>query len=307
MKAGPERGITMSKVGSNLAAAVATVVCIAFVFCTVTPFSGAIAVDRDPPVTNASLAGTLGNNGWYVSNVSVNFTAIDNGSGVNCTMYGLDGGDYLVYNGSLTIGDGVHNLSFYSIDNQSNIEALQNVTVRVDTLPPGVSYKRSGQKASKGWFEGDVEVTIYVVDGISGTYNNSTRYSLDGSSWHNYTGPFTVGVRPSGPIYYNCTDFAGNYARGDIFLYFPPASLDMGMIIGDTTYQGGQATPTPTPTPTPAPTPTPNPQPTPTPTPSPTPEASGSNNTLAISILVAVLVLLVIGGAAAYLFVLKPK
>src|SRR5437899_1104991 len=51
------------------------------------PRSGAVSAEPDgtPPVTNASLSGRLGNDGWWLSTVSVTLTASDDNSGVAST------------------------------------------------------------------------------------------------------------------------------------------------------------------------------------------------------------------------------
>src|SRR5690348_13090242 len=55
-------------------------------------FSQNITVERKKPITTAHLAGTLGNNNWYVSDVTVSFTydvLVDSGV---VTHHKLDGG-----------------------------------------------------------------------------------------------------------------------------------------------------------------------------------------------------------------------
>ncbi|MDI6707498.1 MAG: hypothetical protein QME47_00155 [Candidatus Thermoplasmatota archaeon] len=46
-----------------------------------------IKIDKNPPETSHPASGTLGNNGWYTSNVSVTLTSWDSTSGVNYTKY----------------------------------------------------------------------------------------------------------------------------------------------------------------------------------------------------------------------------
>ncbi len=77
----------------------AAIFCIVLVLNVSTQFmvAGATVIDNYPPITNASLSGTLGANGWYISNVSVHLDAVDNGSGVNQTYYNLDHSGYVIY------------------------------------------------------------------------------------------------------------------------------------------------------------------------------------------------------------------
>jgi hypothetical protein len=96
-----------------------------------------VTVDTTPPATEAELNGTLGDNDWYVTDVSVTLNVSETTSGVNVTYYRIDGGNWTEYNGTFDIEtEGEHLLQFYSIDNAGNKEALNNVTVRIDKQAP---------------------------------------------------------------------------------------------------------------------------------------------------------------------------
>jgi alpha-tubulin suppressor-like RCC1 family protein len=78
--------------------------------------------DIIPPITTAMLTGTLGNNGWYVSDVKIALTARDNdgGSGVKEIHYTVDGTETVGPGSSASLsllGDGTHVITFYAIDN----------------------------------------------------------------------------------------------------------------------------------------------------------------------------------------------
>jgi hypothetical protein len=112
------------------------------------PLISAQLADTTPPVTNASKTGTLGDNGWYISNASVNLTATDEGSGVKVTTYNLDDTGWIIYTDNLTITDGFHVLQYNSTDNDGNVEKANTSNIAVDTKPPVTTASISGTKSS---------------------------------------------------------------------------------------------------------------------------------------------------------------
>src|SRR5207247_72722 len=76
--------------------------------------SARVTIDSPAPTTTASLAGTVGNNGWYISNsVNVTLTAGDATSGVAATYYSVDGGSAILYSGAFAVsGEGGHSITF---------------------------------------------------------------------------------------------------------------------------------------------------------------------------------------------------
>lgn len=103
------------------------------------PIGKFLSIDKTPPVTTLSLDGTLGNNGWYVSNVTGSLSATDNMSGVGATYYSIDGGSITPSTAFTLENDGIHTIQFYSLDNAGNIESTQTATIKVDKTPPVVN------------------------------------------------------------------------------------------------------------------------------------------------------------------------
>ncbi len=90
------------------------------------------AMDTTPPITTCTLTGTQ-EGGVYTSDVTVTLSAIDTQSGVNYTMYKLDGADYAVYTGQFMVtADGSHTILFYSVDNAGNIEDEKTTTFTIE-------------------------------------------------------------------------------------------------------------------------------------------------------------------------------
>jgi len=102
-------------------------------------FAVAYELDSLAPTTNISLSGTLGNNGWYVSNVQVALTATDNegGSGVAKTEYSFNGITWNTYSAPIMVStEGTTSVYYRSTDNAGNIEETKTKAIKIDkTLP----------------------------------------------------------------------------------------------------------------------------------------------------------------------------
>jgi hypothetical protein len=89
--------------------------------------------DTVPPITTICFNGTIGNNSWYISDVSVALIATDNESGVNATYYRMDHGDLEKYfSPFLVTSEGEHTITYYSVDNTGNSEVIQNASLKID-------------------------------------------------------------------------------------------------------------------------------------------------------------------------------
>jgi hypothetical protein len=129
-----------------------------------------ISGDTTPPVTVATLSGPVGNNGWYVGPVSVTLTATDPDSPVAATYYSIDGSSLASYRNAFTIhGDGIHQVSFYSVDPAGNQESSKTVAVDIDSTPPTITVTASPSMLwpPNGSLVPDT-VSGVVSDGLSG-------------------------------------------------------------------------------------------------------------------------------------------
>jgi parallel beta-helix repeat protein len=157
-------------------------------------------LDNFTPYTDMSMAGTIGKDGWYISNVTVflNTTRDPNGSGLILTKYSLDGSAWQYCDGELNIAaEGTHLIGYYSIDLVGNAEIAHFAQMKMDRTPPWTQ----ASKFSTG-------VTLTAWDGVSGV--NCTRYSIDGGAWHNYSIPLMVTASGNHSLKYYSIDNAGN-------------------------------------------------------------------------------------------------
>lgn len=108
---------------------------------------GVARLDQTAPLTVASLAGSSGLNNWFVSTVTVGFTASDADSGVKEIHYSVDGSAEVVTSGpaaSLVLNsDGAHTVTYYAVDNAGNVEQAKRVDVNIDQAPPAVTVSLS--------------------------------------------------------------------------------------------------------------------------------------------------------------------
>ncbi len=158
-----------------------------------------------PPVTSIALAGPAGTNGWFVGPVSVTLTATDAAgpSTQITTEYSLDGGPLTPYASSFTvIGDAIHTLVYYSVDQFGNSESPHSQTIEIDSTAPVITY--SGDTGTYTVDE-TVNITATVTDNLSGVVSTTAK-PISGPA---YT--FNIGANL---ISATATDAAGNVGTG---------------------------------------------------------------------------------------------
>ncbi|WP_052476235.1 5'-nucleotidase C-terminal domain-containing protein [Cohnella kolymensis] len=116
-------------------------------------------LDREPPVTTVNAPA-----GWVSDIVQVTLSATDAVSGVANTFYSVNNGPFV--NGtSFTLSDeGVHTVSYYSVDKAGNEEAVRTVQVMIDRSAPEVSIDVKAENKLGTAFTASYE----AVDSLSG-------------------------------------------------------------------------------------------------------------------------------------------
>src|SRR3989475_1212831 len=167
-----------------------------------------VAADDLPPVTSATLSGTLGENGWYRGNVTITLNATDDRSGVWYTTYHLDGSAVRTYVSPIVVtGDGLHTLTYHSVDRAGNSETHQDATFQEDGTAPATAVAFSGT-VNGSQFLTPILVTLSATDAFSGVARTVSR--VDGGPVTNYTLPFLVSNVGSHVVQYDSIDVAGN-------------------------------------------------------------------------------------------------
>jgi uncharacterized repeat protein (TIGR01451 family) len=166
--------------------------------------------DLNPPVTTHLFSGTMGGNDWYVSNVTITLSATDDYSGVDYTMYSLDGASFTPYGSAIIVtADGTHSISYYSVDGYGNIEATKGpFAFKIDQTKPVTTHAFSGTMGKLSWYVSNVTITLTATDATSGV--DQTFYKVNSGNWTAYAGPVKISVDGQYNIYYYSTDKAGN-------------------------------------------------------------------------------------------------
>jgi hypothetical protein len=142
---------------------------------------------------------------WYTGDVNLTLSATDCGSGVNEVHYVLDGGGEAITPGtSVTIDittDGVHTLSYWSVDQDGNIELANEVTIHIDRTPPDISITSPGDGAT--YFLGEVVLADYAVADVTSGVATVTATVDDGN-------PIDTSAVGSYTFTVSATDTAGN-------------------------------------------------------------------------------------------------
>ncbi|TGN64382.1 hypothetical protein EXE59_10750 [Nocardioides eburneiflavus] len=134
--------------------------------CTVSDLAGNVAsssvtVKRDAtdPVVVETVSGTLGDGGWYTSDVDVSFDVSDVTSSVASTT-GCD---------DVTLDEDTSGTTYTctATDSAGN-SASAIVDVKRDATAPDVMFTRTGAEGTNGWYTGPVVLDWTVSDALSG-------------------------------------------------------------------------------------------------------------------------------------------
>jgi len=147
-----------------------------------------VKLDKTPPTATFVAVGTLGNNGWYTSSVTIQTSGNDTISNpVSCTADQFQNTDTTgtVFHGSCTNDAGLTG-------------DATPLTVKRDATPPyGMAGAPNRAADHNGWYNHAVDVVFSGQDATSGIASCSTV---------NYSGPDTATASVNG----TCTDNAGN-------------------------------------------------------------------------------------------------
>jgi hypothetical protein len=140
--------------------------------------------DHTPPATEPLFSGTLGEHGWYTSNVLVELIANDGDSassyGINYTNQRINDGSWKYYTTPFTINsEGITNVDFYSVDKANNTETPKMANVKIDkTSPTGTITINSNNQ-----YTSSAEVTLLTSASDKGSGVSQMRFHNVNDNW----------------------------------------------------------------------------------------------------------------------------
>ena len=146
--------------------------------------------DSTPPVITPNVTGTLGNNGWYRSNVQISWSVTDAESSVSSSS-GC---------GAQTVSTDTGGVTFTCSATSVGGTGSQSVTIKRDATAPQITFASRTTPNAAGWNKINVAVGWNCSDALSGATSSSvtTIVSTEGSNQS------ASGI---------CTDNAGNTAQ----------------------------------------------------------------------------------------------
>ncbi len=158
------------------------------------------------PETMINLSGTLRQDGWYTSDVTVTLVATDTSMGVEKTEYSFDNANWLTYTDTFTVSaEGINTVYYRSIDNAGNTEATQEQTVKIDKMIPTVNANPYGS-----FYNNTQSVTL------SASEPANIYYTTDGSepttSSAQYIG-LPIDILGTTTLKFMAVDTAGNLSQ----------------------------------------------------------------------------------------------
>jgi hypothetical protein len=143
----------------------------------------------NPPEISVTVVGTLGANGWYRSNVTINWTVVGAQSSTGCDARTL----VLDSPGTKVTCSAVNGLD----------ETTKSVTIKLDKTAPTAAAVPARQPDANGWYNQPVTVSFAGTDATSGIASCSSSH---------YGGPDNATASVAG----SCADNAGNAASATL-------------------------------------------------------------------------------------------
>ncbi len=154
-----------------------------------------------PPPPQATVSGTMGDNDWYISCVTVTINGYEPlwPPGIDYIMYKVDESEWQIYSTPIIVcEDGEHTVFFYAAYTDGSVSDIYDVAFKIDQTPPSIemSVEKIGFRQWKFIAEatdgtsGICKVQCYIDDMLLGNINEPGPYEWfwTGKGNHTVTG-----------------------------------------------------------------------------------------------------------------------
>ncbi len=180
--------------------------------------SDSIMLDTTPPCTIPKITGPVGENGWYIDDITIELTSEVECSDLEYLKFRVNNESWLDYTAPIYVSvDGYHNIEYYAGDNHGNQEPVKNVSMKIDSTPPfNLSIViNDGDNITNNT---KVTLDVYSEDYMSGCW--LMRLSKDMETWgkwveYSHQVEYTLssdGNDGERSVYLEVKDAAGNIA-----------------------------------------------------------------------------------------------
>lgn len=126
--------------------------------------------DTTAPVITPNVVGTLGANGWYVSDVTVSWTVVDAESAID-SQSGCE---------TESVSSDTAGVTFTCAATSAGGSSSESVTVKRDATAPTISAAATTAPNANGWYNSDVTVQFTCADNLSGVTSCPGDETLSG-------------------------------------------------------------------------------------------------------------------------------
>jgi hypothetical protein len=198
-----------------------------------------VNIDTTAPALSLVTTGTTGQDGWYVSTVTLIPTTSDALSGLASLEATTDGVTWNSVHAPITLGDGTYTVQFRATDQAGNVSLTPLQQVNVDATTPSLSLDINGTKGQNGWYVTHVSLTPYPSDAGAGV--NKIEAAINNGTWSIVNGPLSLsdGIHS---YQIRATDNAGNVTETPLLslkvdTLAPAIAMDDDLLnLGDTLY-----------------------------------------------------------------------
>ncbi|MEZ4664066.1 MAG: glycine-rich protein [Caldilineaceae bacterium] len=124
--------------------------------------------DTTAPVITPNVVGALGNNGWYVSDVSLSWSVVDAESTIS-SQSGCE---------TQNVTSDTDGVTFTCTASSSGGSSSESVTIKRDATAPTISAAASSAPNGNGWYNSDITVYFTCNDNLSGVVSCPTAETL---------------------------------------------------------------------------------------------------------------------------------